>query len=133
MDLINKSTHQSDMASHETKSAEEEMLDRIHSDSILSSLHENEYSGKFTNKNLWQKFEDFVWYNGHRHFEELAHNGVSRDKRVIRAIRLVLLSLLASMWMILYYNVVIHSGKSFAHFFSLITFFTQWGMFFTTF
>ena len=43
MNIINKSTHQSDNEAP----TEEEFLDKLHSDSILSSLHENEYSGKF--------------------------------------------------------------------------------------
>ena len=112
---------------------EEELLDKLHSDSILSSLHENEYSGKFNQKTLWQKFEDHVWYDAHKYFEELAYNGGKYDVCFIKAVRVVIFISLLGMWGVLYYNVVIYSGKGFLHLLSLVTFFTQWGMFFTTF
>ena len=81
MSMINKSTHQSDPM--ESPNTEEEFLDKLHSDSILSSLHENEYSGKFTQKTTWQKFEDHVWYDAHKYFEELAYNGGRYDSFII--------------------------------------------------
>ena len=52
---------------------------------------------------------------------------------IIKAIRYVIFTALVGMWVVLYYNICIHRGHSFLTLLSKVTFFTQWGMFFTTF
>jgi hypothetical protein len=69
--LLHESTNEKDTNSP----SEEEFISKPQDDSIMSEFEAADSSGKFSNKTCWQKFEDYVWYDAHKHFEELAYNG----------------------------------------------------------